>query len=103
MRFSRIILLTFSTLLLAFQPTPATNVQLRGIVKDAATNRPLQNIYLYIIEGEEEALTNSKGEFSISTRKQLPVTLTVQDINYEKQKLTLRSANEPVVILLRKK
>lgn len=75
-------------------------VAVQGIVIDKQTNQPISNSYIYIVRGEEEALTDSKGKFSINTWQSLPVTLTVDDPKYKKVTITVSKAGTKHVIPL---
>ena len=52
---------------------------LKGRIINPSNNKPVPNVLVYVIEGEEEALTNNAGEFTIKTRKEFPLKVTVQD------------------------
>ncbi|MEI9808959.1 MAG: hypothetical protein WDO16_14440 [Bacteroidota bacterium] len=41
--------------------------------------------HVYIVDGEEEALTNSRGEFRIETIQKFPLVLTVEQQDHEKK------------------
>lgn len=94
--------------LLAFSPagqgTRAKNpVEIKGIVISAETGKPIPGIYLFVTEGEEEALTDSKGEFRIKTWKPLPLVLTSQNINYHPVRLKVTQASSVISVKLRKR
>ena len=57
--------------------TKPTEYTLQGIVTNKENGKPLEDIYLYTLKGEEEAITNKKGEFRFVTWKKLPVTIHV--------------------------
>jgi hypothetical protein len=78
-------------------------VEIQGVVISADAGLPLENIYLYTKEGEEEALTNKKGEFKLTTWQHLPVTLTIEHLHFEKQTRQVSDVSKPIVIILRKK
>ena len=50
---------------------------LQGIVANKETGRPLSDIYVYTVKGEEEGITNKNGEFKFATWQKLPVTLYI--------------------------
>ena len=50
---------------------------LQGIITSKENGKALGNIYLYTIKGEEEAITNQKGEFRFVTWKKLPITIHI--------------------------
>ena len=64
-------------------------LQIRGVVIAADTKQPIANAYLYIVKGEEEVLTNSKGEFSLTTSEKIPCTVTVIHKDFKQYKLNV--------------
>lgn len=54
-----------------------------GIVINLVSRQPVINAYLYIIKGEEEAITNIQGRFKIESWQKIPFTLTVEHKGYE--------------------
>ncbi len=59
-------------------------VVIQGTVVDSHSGQPLSKAYLYIISGEEEAMTDAAGRFSISTWQPFPVTVTATYPGYVK-------------------
>ena len=53
---------SFSTTTTLGQP-----VTIEGIVISAETGRPLQDVHVFVIQGEEEALSDARGVFKITT------------------------------------
>jgi hypothetical protein len=51
---------------------------IKGNVLFENTSTAVPKVYLYIVEGEEEALTDINGNFSIQTWQNLPVNLTIK-------------------------
>jgi hypothetical protein len=78
-------------------------VEIKGVVVSAETGKPLPGIYLFVTEGEEEALTNAKGEFIIKTWKPLPLVLTSQNIDYHNVKVKVTQTSGMIAVKLRKK
>jgi len=68
-----------------------------------ANGSPLDRVHVYVLDGEEEALTNSKGEFKITTWQSLPVTVTAEHAAYETQKVRVSNAGQRQQIVLKKK
>ncbi len=66
------------TFFASFQQRVSSPVILEGVVLEDATLKPVANAYVYAVKGEEEALTDKHGFFTIKTWQSLPVTLTVQ-------------------------
>jgi hypothetical protein len=78
-------------------------LQLKGIVTDLQTGRPVSKVYLYVTQGSEEILTNDKGEFQLKTWQQLPVTLTIEHTDYVKEVIQVSSDTPALKIKIRKK
>jgi hypothetical protein len=49
-----------------------------GKVVAESTGQPVTNAHVFVLDGEEEALTNNKGEFRIKTWQSAPFKLTVE-------------------------
>ena len=94
--------LTFFTAL--SQPNKKkTAVEISGTVVSSATGLPVANAYVFIVEGEEEVLTNSKGEFKLKTWQKAPYKLTVQHQSFEKQVVNINAVSGALRIVLKKK
>jgi hypothetical protein len=81
----------------AFTAKPLT---IEGAVKNSATGKSIENVYIYITSGEEEALSNNKGTFTISTWQELPVTLVIEHPVYRQQKVRITNASQYQLIKL---
>lgn len=82
---------------------PARPYTIAGTIKNGTTDKNIQNAYIYIISGEEEALTNNKGAFTISTWQELPVTLIIERPTYKQKKIRITNVSEHQVIKLEPK
>jgi hypothetical protein len=71
-----------------------------GTVKNSATDKTIENVYIYITSGEEEALSTNKGTFTISTWQDLPVTLVIEHPIYKQKKIRITDASQHQVIKL---
>ena len=71
-----------------------------GAVKNSATDKYIENVYIYITSGEEEALSNNKGAFTISTWQDLPVTLVIEHPIYKQKKIRITDASQYQLIKL---
>jgi hypothetical protein len=71
-----------------------------GAVRNSATDKNIENVYIYITSGEEEALSNSKGAFTISTWQDLPVTLVIEHPVYKQKKIRITDASQYQLIKL---
>ena len=65
---------------------------------------PVRNAHVYIIDGEEEALTNANGEFSIRSWQKAPLKITVEKPDlYHKTSITVTDPARKQVIRLKTK
>jgi|GEM_PF-978605 len=87
----------------SLQSKMRTPVELKGVVTNAETGKPISGIYLFVTEGEEEALTDTKGEFKIRTWKPLPLVLTSQNPDYQNIKLKVTQADAVIAVKLKRK
>jgi hypothetical protein len=77
---------------------------IEGKVVADNTGKPVQNVHVYILDGEEEALTNSQGEFRIQSWQKLPFKLTVKSYNnYHATSITITDPSRKQVIRLKSK
>lgn len=82
---------------------PVQPVTIEGIVLNAETGKPLSDAHVFIIKGEEEAVTNSSGTFRIVSWQRFPITLTVQHPSREEKKIKLTAPPKQLQILLKSK
>lgn len=73
--------------------------KLQGLVTNKQTGKPLADVYLYTVKGEEEAITNKKGEFGFVTWKKLPVTIHIHN-NEEDVRVVVTNPSEVIKIKL---
>src|SRR6201989_1926089 len=78
-------------------------VYIEGTVISEQSGKPLSNIHVYIVEGEEEDVTNNKGEFKIQTWKKFPLTLTAKSSNYETANIVVKDSSKKLLIKLKSK
>lgn len=72
-----------------------------GMVVDV-DNKPLQNIHVFIRQGEEEDITNSKGEFSIRTYQKGTVTLYFRHPSY-RDHIVETGRNEKIKVIVQRR
>jgi len=79
MRFLKLLIMSaiIPVILSTVPRSKPSEYKVRGSVASKETGKPLANIYLYTVKGEEEAITNQKGEFSLVSWQKLPVTLYI--------------------------
>jgi hypothetical protein len=82
---------------------PASPYTIQGTITNSSTGKTVDKAYVYIISGEEEALTDRKGVFSIATWQELPVTVIVEHAAYKKKRLIIKDATEHQFIRLEPK
>lgn len=87
-----VVLLLLLSGIFAFTYQAQTNspVIIRGKVINETTGRPVAKVHVYILEGEEEALTNSNGEFRIESWQKTPLKLTVCDYASRNEKTSIQ-------------
>lgn len=76
---------------------------IEGLITNKITGKQLENVYIYIVSGEEEALTNQKGVFTIATWQDLPVTLIIEHPTYKQKRIRITDASQYQVIKLEPK
>ncbi|HSC54974.1 MAG TPA: carboxypeptidase-like regulatory domain-containing protein [Phnomibacter sp.] len=74
--------------------------QINGVVKDAASGKIIDKAHVYIVLGEEEAVTGKDGKFSISTQKEFPLELKVQHPGYKQSKVVVEKLPAEIEISL---
>lgn len=74
-------------------------VTIKGVVLDAQSGKPLAGVYLYVVKGEEESLTDAKGTFVLESWQSLPLQLTVQYGGAVKN-VKVNAVNTPLRILV---
>ena len=82
----------------AQKPSPIT---IEGKVISESTGQPVTQAHVFILDGEEEALTNNKGEFKIKTWQPAPFKLTVEKHDgYRRVTIVVKDpASKPVIRL----
>lgn len=99
-----IVLWTFFILVIQSGFTPAALLlsnTVTGIVVSEKTGKPVADAFVYVTLGEEEALTNAKGEFKITTVRKLPLTITTEHWEYKKQQLDVTETGQKLLIRLK--
>lgn len=74
-----------------------------GIVVADNTGKPLARVHVYVVDGEEEALTNNRGEFRIETTAKFPVQVTAEHQDYFKYRTAVNSSGQKLVIRMKPK
>lgn len=71
-----------------------TPVVIEGVVMSNSDGKPVSQAHVYIVHGEEEALTDRKGNFRIESWQKLPAKLTVAYKNKKVLTATISTAAE---------
>ena len=95
-----IMIMLFPLLLKQSSDEKSIEYDLQGIVTSKENGKALGNIYLYTIKGEEEAITNQKGEFRFVTWKKLPITIHVHYKEEEEVRVVVTNPTEFIKIKL---
>ena len=79
-------------------------VLIEGKVVAQANGKPVNNAHVFVVDGEEEAMTNAKGEFSIRSWQKAPFRLTVEKHDqYQKEIIVVANPSQKQTIRLRDK
>ena len=92
------IILSFVSLSFTTHDAP---IIVQGMVLDADTGKPIEGAHVYIVHGEEEAMTNKRGEFKIETWQAIPIKITIDRRGYTSANRSVRDAADRPVIRLR--
>lgn len=76
---------------------------IEGTVISASNGQAVDKAFCYIIKGNEEIVTNNRGEFRIKTWQEFPLTITIEHSDYETETVKITSAQTNIKIHLRKK
>jgi len=82
-------------------PQPERLVTIKGVVVSDLTGKPVSGALVYVVLGEEEALTKGKGEFSIETSHDWPIEILSEHRDYQKQSVILKAPTDKLVIRLK--
>jgi len=86
-----------------FLAKPASEAnEVSGIVISEETKLPIDKAYLYVVKGEEEAITDVKGIFRFTTWQDKPVKVFVSHNNYKSRVITLNGVYKNLRIVLTK-
>ena len=72
----------------------------KGKIVDHSNNLPIEKAYIYVVAGEEEALSHKDGSFEIMTWQKFPLTIQINHEQYQVEKMLYKSPNEKPVIRL---
>lgn len=102
MRVSVWCLLIFCLVAVSFAKPVAPRVNtINGVVLSESTGKPVSAALVYVVLGEEEALTKAAGAFSIETSHDYPIEVLAEHREYVKQSVILKNATDKLVIRLK--
>jgi hypothetical protein len=79
-------------------------VVLQGKVIAYTDGKPVSNAHVFVIDGEEETMTNANGEFSIRSWQKAPFRITVEKHGqYLKESIVVADASRKQTIRMRDK
>jgi len=78
----------------------AQKTNISGTVVDNSTGRVVPAVSITVKESGEGTFSDENGAFTLSTNHSFPLTLVVSSIGYATQEIPVRSASNPVSILL---
>ncbi|MFT3747007.1 MAG: hypothetical protein QM768_01775 [Agriterribacter sp.] len=72
---------------------------IQGKVVAKQSNVPVQQAYIHITAGEEEAITAKDGSFAFKTWQSLPVECIIEHKDFIKKKITITDTNNLIIVL----
>ncbi|MBI5372663.1 MAG: carboxypeptidase-like regulatory domain-containing protein [Sphingobacteriales bacterium] len=73
----------------------------KGVVLSEKTGQPVKGALVYVVLGEEEALSKPNGDFTLETTKNTPFEVVTEHWEYQKNSLELKEAGQKLVIRLK--
>lgn len=102
MRVSVLSYLLLAFLCISFHVPAVNRVNIiNGTVLSASTGKPVPGALVYVVLGEEEALTKAAGSFNIETSHVYPIEVLTEHRDYLKQSVIVKSAADKPVIRLK--
>lgn len=77
-------------------------VIIKGKIVAQPLNRPVHEAYIYVTIGEEEAITDNDGNFTIKTWQSLPLTCIVEHKDFNKKKISVNDSTTLLIVLQQK-
>ncbi|MET0244860.1 MAG: carboxypeptidase-like regulatory domain-containing protein [Flavitalea sp.] len=77
-------------------------VSIKGTVFTSA-NAPVGEAHIFVVRGEEEALSDSRGAFAFSSWQKFPLTLNIDHPDYKAVKVKVENAEQAILVKLEKK
>ncbi|HEX5626297.1 MAG TPA: SusC/RagA family TonB-linked outer membrane protein, partial [Saprospiraceae bacterium] len=96
-------LLAAGLLLMATGFTIAQEISLKGKVKDANNQSPMEGVNILLKGSDIASFTNPLGEFSILVPDRFPLVLSIHYTGYISQEITVENANFLTILIEEKK
>lgn len=105
MKQTKILFLLTIVSLLQVSSTPEHSLPdlVKGKLIDSLTGLPVEKAYIYIISGEEEALSSKDGSFEIMTWQPFPLAIQVTHDHYRSVKIVFKKGEDRPLIKLQAK
>lgn len=75
----------------------------KGKIIDSDSQLPVESAYIYIISGEEEALSSKEGAFEITTWQAFPLAIKINHDLYRTSEVVYKTHGASPVIKLQRK
>lgn len=75
-------------------------IEVSGIVVNSVTKEPVGNVYIHAVKGEEESLSNGKGNFKLLCWKTPPVSVVFEKGGYKPQKILVNNDRRNLKVVL---
>ena len=99
----QLLVFSYVTLWSVEQATHRAPAVFEGKVISNETAAPVVGAHVFIIKGEEEALTGSDGSFRITSWQQLPFTITIEHKNYQTSNIRITEGGKKQLVKLKLK
>jgi hypothetical protein len=87
-------------LLLSYATVPSIGDTLQGTVVNRDSGKPIAAVYLYTVQGEEEAVTNREGAFRFTTWQKFPLVIYLRNENNEDVRFTISQPSKKILVKL---
>lgn len=80
--------------------TRLSKIAISGVVVHAGSTKPIPNVVVFSVRGEEEALTDSLGRFHLTTWQSLPILITAEHADYGSGRISVNKSTKDLMIIL---
>jgi len=99
----QLLVLSYVALCSVKHNTHKAPVVFEGKVISNESAAPVVGAHVFIIKGEEEALTGSDGSFRITSWQQLPIAVTIEHKNYQTSNIRITEGGKKQLVKLKLK